>query len=216
MTIEVYLAYAFTVAVIVVIPGPTILAVSAQSLAHGRPATLPLVLGVTCGDILGLALSIAGLGALLATSAALFTVLKWAGAGYLIYLGVMMWRDSLRKSGGALGKAIDAPASASTAASSSKPFMHAFVVTTFNPKGIIFFIAFLPQFVNPEAGAPLQLFILAATFVLLGSLSALMYALFSAGMKSVLEKNNARRWVERGGGTALFAAGAWALSAQRN
>lgn len=214
MTIEVWLAYAVTVAVIVVIPGPTILAVAAQSLAHGRPATLPLVLGVTCGDILGLALSIAGLGALLATSAVLFTALKWAGAGYLIYLGVMMWRDSLRKTGsGALGKALDAPLQT---ASSSKPFMHAFVVTTFNPKGIIFFIAFLPQFVNPDAGAPLQLFILAATFVLLGSLSALMYALFSAGMKNVLEKNNARRWVERGGGTALFAAGAWALSAQRN
>jgi len=214
VTIEVWLAYAVTVAVIVVIPGPTILAVAAQSLAHGRPATLPLVLGVTCGDILGLALSIAGLGALLATSAVLFTALKWAGAGYLIYLGVMMWRDSLRKTGsGALGKALDAPLQT---ASSSKPFMHAFVVTTFNPKGIIFFIAFLPQFVNPDAGAPLQLFILAATFVLLGSLSALMYALFSAGMKNVLEKNNARRWVERGGGTALFAAGAWALSAQRN
>ena len=208
MAFELWLAYTVAATVIIIIPGPTILLVIVQSLIHRRRSALPLVLGVTCGDAVAVGLSITGLGALLAASSALFVLVKWVGAAYLIYLGVSLWRD---KGGKITRNAHNLPPTASP----RKLFLHAFFVTTFNPKGIIFFIAFLPQFVNPDSNVSAQLFILAATFVVLGSINASLYAIFADKLKAFLENNKARRWFNRCGGTALVAAGAWAATAQR-
>ena len=211
MAFEIWLGYAVAATVIIIIPGPTILLVIVQSLIHSRRSALPLVLGVTCGDAVAVGLSVTGLGALLAASSALFVLVKWVGAAYLIYLGVSLWRDK----GGKLVRNAHKAHSPPPTASPRKLFLHAFFVTTLNPKGIIFFIAFLPQFVNPASNVSAQLFILAATFVVLGSINASLYAIFADKLKAFLENNKARRWFNRCGGTALVAAGAWAATAQR-
>lgn len=206
MTFEVWLAYAIAATIIVVIPGPTILLVITQSLAHGKPATIPLVLGVMLGDSVAVIVSLFGLGAILAASAEWFSIVKWIGAAYLIYLGISLWRTS--------AKTIEISNDV-TGKTSRKLFTHAFVVTTFNPKGIIFFVAFLPQFVNPAFDPLPQFVILATTFVVIGTLNAALYAIFSGNLKRLLEQDRARRWFNRCGGTALVGAGLVTAMVQR-
>src|SRR5690349_17999530 len=94
VALDTWLAYAADTAVLLVIPGPTILTVISYSLSHGRRANVALVAGVAWGDSTALALSLVGLGAVLAASAMLFAAVKWAGGLYLIYLGVRMLRGS--------------------------------------------------------------------------------------------------------------------------
>ncbi len=206
MAFEIWLAYLLVATVVVVIPGPTILLVITQSVAHGRPAALPLAAGVVLGDTVAVALSLLGLGALLAASTVWFAVVKWLGAAYLIYLGVRFWFDS--------GNQIAPPTSSATPAHSL--FGQAFLVTTFNPKSIVFFIAFLPQFVMPGADdVPAQLAILAATFVVIGGLNAAGYAVFAGALKRFMQSEKVRRRFNRCGGTALIGAGVFAATAQR-
>ena len=88
MPLELWLAYVATSAVVLAIPGPTILLVLSYSIAHGRKATFPLVAGVALGDSIAITLSLIGLGTLLSTSAFWFTMIKWTGGLYLIYLGI--------------------------------------------------------------------------------------------------------------------------------
>lgn len=92
MPIENWLAFVAASAIMLAIPGPTILLVISYALGHGRNASSATVAGVALGDFTAMTASMLGLGALLATSAALFTVLKWIGAAYLIYLGIKLWR----------------------------------------------------------------------------------------------------------------------------
>ena len=96
MPLELWLAYVATSAVVLAIPGPTILLVLSYSIAHGRKATLPLVAGVALGDSLAITLSLIGLGTLLAASAFWFTMIKWMGGLYLIYLGVRLMRGATK------------------------------------------------------------------------------------------------------------------------
>src|SRR5688500_1384447 len=92
MSLELWFAFAAASTVLLIIPGPTILTVISYSMAHGRRANVPLVLAVALGDSTALALSLLGLGALLATSALWFTLVKWAGGLYLLYLGIKLLR----------------------------------------------------------------------------------------------------------------------------
>src|SRR4051812_7582819 len=92
MPIELWLAFVAASAVLLVIPGPTILTVISYSMAHGRRANVPLVAAVALGDSTALVLSLLGLGALLSASAFWFTIIKWAGGLYLLYLGTKMLR----------------------------------------------------------------------------------------------------------------------------
>ena len=92
MSIATWLAFAAASAVLLLIPGPTVLLVVSYALTQGRRVALAMAAGVALGDFTAMTLSLAGLGALLLTSATLFTVLKWVGAAYLVYLGVKLWR----------------------------------------------------------------------------------------------------------------------------
>ncbi|MDR3376184.1 MAG: LysE family transporter, partial [Ancalomicrobiaceae bacterium] len=91
MHFETWLAFAATSAVVVVIPGPTVLLVASYALGRGWRVALPMAIGVVMGDFTAMTLSMLGLGALLAASATVFTALKWLGAAYLVYLGVKLW-----------------------------------------------------------------------------------------------------------------------------
>lgn len=204
-TIAAFCAASF---VLLVIPGPTIIMVVGQALAHGRRIALASVTGVALGDLAAATLSLIGVGTLLAASANIFAVVKWAGAGYLVYLGAKMWRSStaatLLESGVIAGSA-----------PRRKVFRQAFLVTLLNPKSIIFFIAFLPQFIRPDAPFLPQAAALVSCFVMLGALNAAGYALAAATVRRLLGRADVYCWAGRAGGTLLIGAGIAAALARR-
>lgn len=206
MSIELWLAFVAASAVMLVIPGPTILTVISYSMAHGRRANVPLVAAVALGDSTALAVSLLGLGALLATSAFWFTAVKLAGGLYLLYLGFKLLRA------GVSAAEMVAPA---VPQARWKLFANTYLVTALNPKGIVFFVAFLPQFIRADAPVAPQLWVLAATFVALATLNATLYALFAASARRLLASPRAQRRFHLAGGTLLSAAGVWALLARR-
>jgi threonine/homoserine/homoserine lactone efflux protein len=206
MSLELWLAYVLASAVLLVIPGPTILTVISYSLAQGPRARLPLVAAVALGDSTALALSLLGLGALLATSALWFTAIKTVGGLYLLYLGIRLLR-----SGVAPG---DLPAPMAPE-SRLRLFANTWLVTALNPKGMVFFVAFLPQFITPEAAIAPQLWILAITFVVMAVINATLYAMFAAAAHRLLASPRAQRRFNLAGGLLLAAAGVWALLARR-
>jgi len=206
MSIELWLAFVAASAVLLVIPGPTILTVVSYSISHGRRANLPLVAAVALGDSTALVVSLLGLGALLATSAFWFTVVKWVGGSYLLWLGIKMLRA------GVSSTEVAAPAAPR---SRWRLFANTYIVTALNPKGIVFFVAFLPQFISPSAEVGRQLWILAVTFVVMATLNATLYAVFAASARRILASPRIERRFNFAGGSLLSAAGVWALLAKR-
>ncbi len=207
MPLELWLAYVATSAVVLAIPGPTILLVLSYAIAHGRKATLPLVAGVALGDSIAITLSLIGLGTLLATSAFWFTMIKWMGGLYLIYLGIRLMRGATRP--------MQLRAPDTLQASPRKLFANALIVTALNPKSIVFFIALLPQFISAAHPAAPQLWILGVTFVVLAIIGATSYALFAASIRRFLASPRAQKAYSYVGGGLLCGAGVWALSARR-
>jgi threonine/homoserine/homoserine lactone efflux protein len=204
--LEPWLAFVLASIVLLVIPGPTILTVISYSVAHGRRANLPLVAAVALGDSTALVLSLLGVGALLAASAFWFSVVKWAGGLYLLYLGVKLLRA------GVSATDLMQPAAPS---SRWKLFANTWLVTALNPKGIIFFVAFLPQFISPQDDVTRQLWVLAVTFVVLAMANASLYAIFAAKARALLTSPRAQRRFNLAGGSLLSLAGLWALAARR-
>ncbi|MFC5521467.1 LysE family translocator [Polaromonas jejuensis] len=206
MPVQLWLAFVAASAVLLIIPGPTILTVISYSMAHGRRANVPLVAAVALGDSTALLVSLLGLGALLATSAFWFTVVKWVGGLYLLYLGIKLLRAGISPAG---------PASPATPGSRWRLFANTYLVTALNPKGIVFFVAFLPQFIRPGADLTRQLWILAVTFVAMATLNASLYAVFAGSARRLLASPRAQRRFNMAGGSLLSAAGVWALLAKR-
>ena len=206
MSVEIWLAFVAASAILLVIPGPTILTVISYSVAHGRRANVPLVAAVALGDSTALVLSLLGLGALLAASAFWFTAIKWAGGLYLVYLGVKLLRA------GIAAVEVAAPA---VPGSRWRLFANTYVVTALNPKGMIFFVAFLPQFLDPAGDVRAQLWLLSITFVALATVNATLYAVFAGTARRILAAPRAQRRFNMAGGTLLTAAGFWALFARR-
>ena len=206
MSIELWLAFIAASAVLLIIPGPTILTVISYSVAHGRRANVPLVAAVALGDSTALVVSLLGLGALLATSAFWFMVIKWVGGLYLLFLGIKLLRAGISPA------EIAAPAAPG---SRWRLFANTYLVTALNPKGIVFFVAFLPQFINPRADATQQLWMLAITFVSMATLNATLYAVFAGSARKLLASPRAQRRFNLAGGSLLSIAGVWALLARR-
>jgi homoserine/homoserine lactone efflux protein len=207
MSLELWTAFVVAAAIVLVIPGPTILTVISYSLAHGRRANVPLVLAVALGDSTAALASLFGLGALLSTSAFWFTVVKWLGGTYLIYLGIK-----------SLCAGASSTRSVSPAVSSSRwrVFANTYVVTALNPKSIVFFVAFLPQFIDQSANPTEQLWVLAITFVAMAAINATLYAIFAGSARRLLSSPVAQRRFNIAGGSLLTAAGVWGLLAKRS
>lgn len=209
MTVELWLAFCAASIVMLLIPGPTILTVISYSVAHGKKANVPLVAAVALGDSTALLLSLLGLGALLAASAVWFTVIKLIGGVYLLYLGINLLRAGMMPSVTSVADAPELPSSRWTL------FRNTWLVTALNPKGIIFFVAFLPQFLNSAQSAVPQLWILSVTFVMLATLNATLYAVFAASARRVLKSPLASKRFNLVGGSMLCVAGLWALTAKQ-
>jgi len=197
MSLEVWAAFVAASTILLVIPGPTVLLVVSYALGQGWRAALPMAVGVALGDFTAMTLSMLGVGAVLAASAALFTALKWLGAAYLIWLGVKLWRA---------GSSLDAePRTDRT--SVAKMLGHAWLVTALNPKSITFFVAFLPQFLNPTSSFLTQMLLFEATFLVLASANALGYAIVASRARRLAANQTAITWFNRTGGTLLIGAG---------
>ena len=207
MSIEHWLAFVAASAVLLAIPGPTILLVISYALSHGRRAATATVAGVALGDFTAMTASMLGLGALLATSSMLFTGLKWAGAAYLIYLGIRLWRTPL---GEPTAEATDVPA-----ARPVRIFLHTYVVTALNPKSIVFFVAFLPQFLDLAEPLFFQMAIFEATFLGLAIINAGLYGLLASAARETIRRPKVQRIVNRTGGSLMIGAGLLTLSFRR-
>ena len=197
MPIETWAAFAAATSILLIIPGPTILLVVSYALGQGWRTALPVAVGVALGDFTAMTLSMLGIGALLAASATVFTILKWIGAAYLIYLGVKLFR-----AGGTLHA--DPHIGAVSAA---KMVGHAWLVTALNPKSITFFVAFLPQFLDRNADFLTQMQIFEATFLILAFVNAFGYALVAARARSLVRNPKAIGIFNRTGGSLLIGAG---------
>lgn len=202
MSIEHWLAFVAASAVLLAIPGPTILLVISYALGHGRKVAGASVAGVALGDFTAMTASMLGLGALLAASATLFTVLKWIGAAYLVYLGIKLWRAPVG----------NVDAQAETAARPGRIFLHTYVVTALNPKSIVFFVAFLPQFLDLSKPVLPQMVIFETTFLVLATLNAAIYALAASAARSAVGRAEVQRVVNRVGGGLLIGAGLFAVT----
>ena len=198
MTFESWAAFSAASAVLLIIPGPTVLLVVSYALGQGWRTVLPMTVGVALGDFTAMTLSMLGLGALLAASATLFTILKWVGAAYLVYLGIRLWRA---------GGTLDA-APRTDAVSAAKMLGHAWLVTALNPKSITFFVAFLPAFLDPKADFFTQMVVFETTFLVLAFANAFGYALVAARARGFVANPRAIGVVNKVGGGLLIGAGA--------
>ncbi|MBB5700600.1 threonine/homoserine/homoserine lactone efflux protein [Ochrobactrum daejeonense] len=197
MSLEVWFAFSAASIVLLVIPGPTVLLVVSYALGQGWKAALPMAAGVALGDFTAMTLSMLGVGALLAASATVFTLVKWAGAAYLVWLGIKLFR-----AGGTLH--------ASARYDSVHParmLVHAWLVTALNPKSITFFVAFLPQFLSPHRDFTTQMLVFESTFLVFAFLNAFAYALLATRARRFFSSERALRLFNRAGGSLLVGAG---------
>jgi threonine/homoserine/homoserine lactone efflux protein len=207
MSLEHWLAFVAASAILLAIPGPTILLVISYALGHGRKASAATVAGVALGDFTSMTASMMGLGALLAASSEVFTVLKWIGAAYLVYLGFKLWRAPVST----------ADAAADTSARSAWTiFAHTYAVTALNPKSITFFVAFLPQFLVLDQPVLPQMIIFEVTFLVLATLNAALYAALANSARQTIRKPSVQRAVNRIGGSLLMGAGVAAVAWKHN
>jgi len=211
MTLATWLAYVAATLILLFSPGPTVLLVISYGLTQGRRVALRVAAGVAVGDFTAMTLSLAGLGALLSSSAGLFSVLRWIGAAYLIYLGIRLWMAKP-----VLPDAALAEAEASPGRPQRSIFGHAFLVTALNPKSIAFFIAFVPQFVDHDAALVPQLVLMEATFVTLAAVNAVVYALAADQLRQRIRRPGLLRWLNRAGATCLVGMGAATAAISRS
>jgi threonine/homoserine/homoserine lactone efflux protein len=199
MDIHVWLVFVAASAVMGLAPGPAVTSIVGYALSSGRTTALAAVAGVALGNTIAMSLSLGGVGALLSASALAFTALKWIGAAYLIGLGVVTVLRSRRSSSEMMSGPVIAPRTA---------FASNVALGTFHPKTIVFFVAFVPQFIDSHAGYRRQALILIATFVLVLGLTDTLYALAASGAARLLRRPSAALWMKRAGGGVLIAAGA--------
>ncbi|HYL70367.1 MAG TPA: LysE family translocator [Candidatus Dormibacteraeota bacterium] len=175
---QTYTAFAIASVVLAVTPGPAVFYIVTRSLSQGRRAGLASVAGVALGN-LGNALGASlGLAALFAISALAFWVVKYAGAAYLIYLGIRAWRSPAR---------LEA-SQPRAAAQPGRVFRDGLVVALLNPKTALFFSAFLPQFIDPQAPALTQSLLLSVLFILIASSTDTLYALTAGAVAPLLAR----------------------------
>lgn len=195
-TLALFCAAAFALAVV---PGPAVLYIVAQSVDQGRLAGLVSALGIGVGSLVHVLAATIGLSSLLASSATAFTIVKYAGAAYLVVLGIrrLLTRETLEND---IARAPRAR---------KRLFADGVVVNVLNPKTALFFIAFLPQFVDPDAGAAtLQIFALGLVFTLIALTSDSLWALAAGTAGAWLKRSRwylgVKRWMT---GTVFVALG---------
>lgn len=206
MAIETWLAFSVASAILLAMPGPTVLLVVSCSLGHGWRAAVPSVIGVTLGDLVAMTVSMAGLGAVLLASSELYTALRWLGAAYLVYLGIKLWRAPLTSADLTVAKSV---------ASARSMMWNAFAVTVLNPKALVFFVAFVPQFLDPKGDVLVQSATMIATFVILAGINVAIYAWVAVQARDAIRRPSVQKVVNRVSGSLLIGAGAMTAAASK-
>ena len=202
------LAFALAALVLILLPGPNIFYIVARGVEQGRPAAVAAALGVETGSLIHIAAAAAGLSALLASSALAFDLVRYLGAAYLVLLGlrILTRREAL-------------PVLAAAGGGRPRPlgqaYRQAVLIMVLNPKVALFFLAFLPQFVDPARGAAwAQVLVLGAIFLILGVAVDLACALAAGTIGEWLRRRpRALRWQRYTSGTVCLALGALAALA---
>lgn len=206
MTYETWVAFAIASTIVVLIPGPAVVLTVNYAIREGKRSGLATVPGVVAGAFIAMSLSLAGAGALLATSAFLFSLLKLAGAAYLIWLAYSLWTAPV--------EAISADGN-----SAAKPlkslFWQSFLISVLNPKGPAFYVAFVPQFVSASGPIFQQFAILTATFLVVATFNSLFWLFFASSMRAQFQKPKAMMLLNRVGASCLFVAGVFTARATR-
>ena len=209
MPIELWLAFAAAAAGLILLPGPTVLLVVGYAVSSGVGPAFASMIGVVLGDVVAMAASFVGLGAVLAASAELFTAMKWVGAAYLVYLGVRLWLAPAVPLEQATGAPVPRLLPVRTMV------WRAFAVTVLNPKGILFFTAFMPQFMDPREPALPQMVLLGGTFIGLVLPIMTVYVLMSGRARRLTRTPSALRLFNRVGGGVLIGAGVLTATLKR-
>lgn len=201
------LNFLITCLIVVLIPGTGVIFTVSTGLTAGKRASVFAALGCTAGIVPHLLASVLGLSALLHTSALAFEALKYAGAAYLLYLAYATWRD---RTAFAMN---DAP----TLSSAHSLMVRGLLLNILNPKLTIFFLAFLPQFVTPGAGAPaLQMLLLSSVFMAMTFAVFVIYGLLAnVFRRAVIESPRVQNWLRRSFAAAFAGLGLNLAFAQR-
>lgn len=190
------LLFAGAALALLVVPGPSVIYIVTRGIHQGRAAALASVLGVTTATLVHTVFAAAGLSAILASSAVAFSIVKYAGSAYLVYLAIRTWLDRS-------GERLDAPR---PAANLRRVYLEGFLVNLLNPKTALFILALLPQFVDPSRGAPgVQILLLGGILASLGLLSDGTYALASGSIGSWLRRRRSIAGIQRRVSAAIYA-----------
>jgi threonine/homoserine/homoserine lactone efflux protein len=181
-----FAAFAAASLALLLIPGPAVLYIINRSVSDGRTVGLAAVGGLELGNLVHALAAAAGLSAVLATSAMAFNAVKWVGAAYLIFVGL---RTLLRRP---LPVATDR-----AAISHRRAFTQGVVVNILNPKVALFFLSFLPQFIDPDRGSGRQALALGVMFVVIGCVTDSIYSLVASSLRQVLVRGRALAFVQR-------------------
>lgn len=202
MSLEVWIAYIIACIVVAIVPGPTVTLIVANSVRHGTRAGLANIAGTQLGVSFALVVLVAGLASVMKFVADWFDVLRIIGAAYLVWLGVKLWLSD--------GKIM---------AGEAKParggfFLQGFLVAVTNPKILLFFGAFIPQFVDPSANALMQLTVLGVTFMTVATFLDACYAVTAGRAAKWLSQSHVKL-VERISGALLIGGGLWIAFSRR-
>jgi threonine/homoserine/homoserine lactone efflux protein len=197
MTLESYLAFCAAATALALVPGPTVTVIIANSLRHGFKAGMGNVAGTQAGFVIWLAVAALGLGAAVKVMGVWFDVLRWAGAAYLVWLGIKMF----------LSKG-DLAVAADRARPHGSFFLQGFVVIITNPKMLVLFGALIPPFLSPGGNAVFQILVLGLTFMAIAGIGDSLYAL-GAGKAGAFLSRSRIRALEIVSGVLLAGGGIW-------
>ncbi|MBG6160880.1 threonine/homoserine/homoserine lactone efflux protein [Labrenzia sp. EL_195] len=198
MNIEVWLAFTFASLVLLLVPGPVVMLVMGYTISNGRSLAAAAIPGVILGDFVAMTISLLGAGAILQASATLFLTLKFAGAVYLVWLGIKVWK------GGAGSTFKESPNRPPTRI---RIMRDAFLVTALNPKDVLFFVAFLPQFITPNQPLLPQIITLEATFLVIVFFTTSAWVALADTLARQLKSPETSKFVSRFGASWLIGAG---------
>lgn len=202
MSLDTWLLYVTTIFIVILIPGPLSLFMVTNSLSYGIKKTAPAFVGGVCASSLYLVASATGLGALIIASESLFSILKLIGALYLVYLGVTTWIAAKDAQGSELDIAN------AVQINKKAMFYKAFLLGASNPKDLLFFIAFLPQFISAQAPLFDQLVVVVSTWIVVDLICKLIYGSSANLLKPILTTAKNKMRFDKTIGGIFVAAGA--------
>jgi threonine/homoserine/homoserine lactone efflux protein len=197
MTLETYVAFCLAAAALAFVPGPTVTVIIANSLRHGTSAGLMNVLGTQAGFLIWLAIAALGLGAAIEVMGVWFDVLRYAGAAYLVWLAIQLFRSN-----GDLAVAVD------RARPNGSFFLQGFIVIISNPKMLVLFGAMIPPFITPDGDPMRQILLLGGTFMVIALAGDTLYAMLAGRAGAWLSRSRIRS-LEIASGCFLMAGGLW-------